>query len=365
MEKSRRDFIAGSAAAGVVGVTEASAQPARRTMPPDAKIGVLHTTTFGNDGQEKAFLQALKDNGVIRNPGDIARRVALGNYANLDRFAKQLINLPVDLIVAAGGLVSAVAVAQALQNSTSDIPFIYLIGHYPRSGEGYDIFRNSRNRLGGVNQENPSQNEWNWQWLQPGNNAIDRQNVALIVNNNAAMTDYEKRVWDDAGGHADNSVIALEGPNGETSLNLLFQDIATRRLTTTGERPLGLVVSADSYFRSVGTRFDQRLRATNDGNFTGWVCYPYGDYARSGGTGPDSYYVISSPETIPPLASSDPALSTRDETYKNAAYYQLGLVAAAAVKNQTVPGVMWNGTAWVPQTPVPAPSRPAVQRRRR
>ena len=266
MKKSRRDFITGSAAISVISVTQASAQRARRALPANLVIGLLHSTTYGGD-QANAFWQALNDNGgwtptnvqLKEPPGGQGK----GNYEKLQRLAKQLIKVPgMYLIVAAGGLVSAVAVAQALQNSGVNIPggFVYLIGHYPSAGEGWDIFLNSRYMRGGVNQNTPSRNEKNWQDLaaqQPSDSTIDMRSVALIVNDNAAMSDAEANLWlnavDSSGNHhADNSVIHHEDYNDDADLPKLFQKIRDLKLSTTNDQPKGLVVSADAYFRSLG-----------------------------------------------------------------------------------------------------------------
>jgi hypothetical protein len=366
MKKSRRDFIAGSAAMGVIGVTEASAQPARKTtaqrgrraLPANPTVGVLHSTTFdAGDDQGKAFLQGLSANGVTLSPADLNRRTrqARGDYGDgaLEHLAVELITREgVNLMVAAGGLVSGRAAAVACGNYPT-CSFVYLIGRYPRPGEGSDIFLNSAQKLGGVNQNTPDQNEANWKALSDPQRdpTIKATDVALIVNDKAAMTGAESQMWNDPrNGHDPDSVVANTDPN-TNNLVQLFRDIAALRLPRgSNTRPKGLVVSADPFFRTFKEQFDTRLRAQGQGNFAGWVCYPYEDFRPS----QNPQYIIS--PTTPPLFTSGNAGDQK------AGYYQLGIITAAAFKTQAPRSVMWNGKDWVTQTVHAAPS---IKRRRR
>jgi hypothetical protein len=361
MKKSRRDFIRTSAALGVLSITtDASADcpnPAQGTscsVPSGASktIGFVVSTRDQPD-HLLVFLRALSDSGWGQAGSGASNTVTLlwasadGRYGSshneLQNYTKKLVRIHnVDMIVAAGGLTAAVAVAKALNSvTTANFPFIYLIGRSPLAGESdAAALFSSQNKAGGVDQAIPSQNENNFQMLKhASNDAVTADKVGLIINNNNAMSGPERQLWL-SNGHNSNFVYSASVEN-EQQLASIFSQIKSAN-----PQPVGLVVSSDPYFRSVGPDFDMTLRDVNGGDFTGWVSYPYIEYLDQD----------PAPSQHSKLSTSTPYLANDPKVYKNAAYYQLGL-KAALVLNCLVqyPGckpnvgiVTWNGSAWVP-----------------
>src|SRR5438445_381812 len=132
MKATRRDFIHTSAAFGVLSVTKADAQPAtapaagtQAAVASAKNIGVV-ISTRDQPNHLMAFLQALNDQGW----GTGAAKKAAFSWASADghyglnhkelhnHTKKHLRRHGVHLIVAAGGLTSAMAVAEALNDAT-------------------------------------------------------------------------------------------------------------------------------------------------------------------------------------------------------------------------------------------------------
>lgn len=344
MKANRRDFIKTSVAFGVLGVTKTGAHAAS----PPTKIGFV-VSTRDQPNHLLAFLQALNDAGwgPITNKTTFSWASADGRYGSthddLQTLAKKHIRIHgVNMIVAAGGLMTAIGVAKALDAIAPQLlPFVYLIGRSPAAADNDAAsFFNSTYKAGGVDQNVPAQNEQNFQQLknQP-NSTVTADRVGLIVNDNNAMSKPEVDLWV-ANGHPRSFVYQLAGEN-DKQLSVLFQKISS------GPQPAGMVVSSDPYFRSVGPEFDTRLHDATGGAFSGWVCYPYREYLDQDPV-PTSRSILSN--STPPLATDDPA-------DQKSAYYQLGekAVALLTALNKSPPptstpnvGITtWNGSAWV------------------
>jgi hypothetical protein len=350
MKASRRNFIHTSAAFGVLSVTKAGAQPATRARPLTAsakKIGFV-VSTRDQPNHLLSFLQALSDKGwgpTAAKKASLFWASADGQYGSahdaLQKHAKKHIRQhKVDMIVAAGGLMTAIAVAKSLNAiGPANLPFVYLIGRSPTAADSNaaDFFQ-SRFKSGGVDQNIPALNEQSFQQLKnKSGNVVTVDNVGLIVNDNNAMSNPEVALWT-ANGHKPSFVYQVQGEN-DKQVSMLFQ-----KIKSASPQPAGIVVSSDPYLRSVGPDFDTSLRDANGGNFSGWVCYPYQEYLDQ--DPPANNQSIKSDFT-PPLATDDP-------TDQKSAYYQLGLKAGAVldalVANPgTKPDVgilTWNGSSW-------------------
>jgi hypothetical protein len=202
MDKSRRDFIALSAAAGagILTVTKAAAQTATK------KIGFV-VSTRDMPGHAASFLQALDDAGweTGSKKATVFWASADGKYGGthdeLQKHAQKHIGRGVDMIVAAGGLMTAIAVAKACDaRAPANFPFVYLIGRSPTSASGDDAaaaaFYNSQHKVGGVDQNIPAQNEKSFAQLQSASQgAVTASNVGLIVNDNNAISKPEVSEW--------------------------------------------------------------------------------------------------------------------------------------------------------------------------
>jgi hypothetical protein len=352
MKKSRRDFIKTSTAIGMLGVTEASAQPVTPTAAK--KIGFV-VSTRDQPNHLLAFLQGLQS-PTANGPGwgpTLSKKATLfwlsadGQYGSahdeLENHAKKHIRQhKVDMIVAAGGLTAAIAVAKALNAvAPTHFPFIYLIGRSPLAAEtDAAAFFSSQHKSGGIDQNIPAQNEKSFQQMKDASkNVVTADTVGLIVNDNNAMSKPEVDLWT-AQGHKPSLVFQVPGENDQ-QMSLLFQ-----KIKQTNPQPTGIVVSSDPYFRSIGPEFDMNLRDASGGNFAGWVCYPYEDYLDQ--DPPANKQSIKSDYT-PPLATDDP-------TDQKSAYYQLGIKAGTVLDALvTTPGskpdvgiLTWNGSDWGP-----------------
>jgi len=342
MKKGHKDSIKKSAR---IGALAQSGLAAKKKAAATKKIGFV-VSTRDQPYHLLAFLQALKDQGWGPTKAKVVWASADGRYGSardeLQNHAKKHIRRNnVDMIVAAGGLTTAIAVAKAIDAvGQPRLQFVYLIGRSPLAPETEAAaFFSSRHKAGGVDQNIPAQNERNFQQLknQPGS-TVTATSVGLVVNDNNAMTKPEVQQWT-ANGH--QFVYQVQG-NNEQQVPRLLQRIKQ------GPQPAGLVVSSDPYLRSVGPEFDMQLRAESGGGFAGWVCYPYQEYLDQDPT--PSLRSIKSDFT--------PQLATDDPTDSKSAYYQLGIKAAKLLDELDKPGkkpddelpdvgiVTWNGSDW-------------------
>jgi hypothetical protein len=330
--KSRRDFIQTSVAFGVLTITKATAEPARKRI-------ALVVSTKKKDNHIEAFKQALRDKNWNTSTPPLFADDKYGPAHNeLKRLTNRHITNGVDLIVAAGGLPTAVAVATVVNSNDAAPPFIFLVGRYPKSNSGVDAdaaeLYNSptTKKVGGVDQNIPAQNGANFQALKTKGLAIDR--VGLIVNDNNPITAPEVDEWikltDSRNSPNPNFIYHLKGENDHAILPLL-NDIKTK------PQPDGIIVSSDAYLREVGNvNFDAQLRDLNVGAFYGLVCYPYKEYA------------IAKPESF--FSTSTPDLATDDPADQKTAYYQLGLKVDDALNKRPANLTQWNGSSWQPAT---------------
>jgi len=324
MKKSRRTFIKGSAALGALSVVRASGVFAE---PPILKtIGFVVSTPI-QPLHLAAFEQALLANGwqsatkrALVDPDSAGSKYGAGRN-ELRNIAQRYIEQGVDLIVAAGGVPAAIAVATAVNNNLMIAPrFIFLIGRYPVSAaEGAELYNcPTTKKVGGVDQNLPAQNPSNVTLLNTqSGGVVTNDTVGLIVNKNNPITEPEVAIWKAQSGINEDFIFPLKGENNDSnSMDRLLRDISDRTLN-------GIVVSSDAFLRSKGRDFDARLRSA--GGFRGWACYPYKEYlfATQGVPGtPGGVYSMSTP-----------ALATDDLEDQNAAYYKLGLKAAKVLSN--------------------------------
>lgn len=108
----------------VIFVVVASASSSRAQQPGGAVIGFLSTASEGSRTSEqlKAFYERLREAGFTEGQNvTIEYRWANNNYARLPALAKELTDLRVAVIVAAGGHVAALAA----HGATKQIPIVF------------------------------------------------------------------------------------------------------------------------------------------------------------------------------------------------------------------------------------------------
>ena len=137
----RREFIA--LIGGVVGAWSITAQ-AQQSLP---LIGFMSSrSSQDSDPHRATFLRGLSEIGYV--PGQNVRieyRWADGHYERLMEIAADLVKLPLAVVVAAGGVPSAVAAKSA----TAAIPIVFLIGEDPvRAGLTASLNRPGTNATG-------------------------------------------------------------------------------------------------------------------------------------------------------------------------------------------------------------------------
>jgi hypothetical protein len=146
MKESRRDFIKTSITFGTLIVTKAFAQPSSPAVVSKKLIGFL-VSTRDRDKHDNAFQQALSTKGWNNSNLTVDPKHADDDYdvnknQTLKDLAGQHIAKNADLIVAAGGLPTATAVASAVTASVAKgiktPPFVFLVGRYPTSNTGVD-----------------------------------------------------------------------------------------------------------------------------------------------------------------------------------------------------------------------------------
>jgi hypothetical protein len=364
MKQSRRNFGTTSIAFGIATVTKVGAQPFLFT-PATWKIGFL-VSTKDKAKHDAAFKQVFTDNGFSI---DFKPLSGQDDYDTTDFTLKQLANQhiagKVDLIVAAGGLPTADAVASAVQAEINKPgtppPFVFLIGRYPQldptSGnpdsapnlykcvKTYTVTVNGVPTIkmanaGGVDMAMVDQNQSNYDQLNQSPRNVPISAVGLIVNKNNWITSPEVTDWTDnvtdptyGGNPNSNYIYYITDPNTDAhAISNMLSKIKAG--ISTAAQPTGIVVSSDAFLREAGDslKFDDQLRDSNGGNFKGWVCYPFQDYIVSG----QSF-----------VSTTTPYLATDTPTDQKAAYYQLGKAALNVLNTNTNAGLTtWENSAW-------------------
>jgi hypothetical protein len=333
MTESRRDFIKGSIALSLLTVSS-SASAQTKT------IGLVHSAGWADaDPLEACFKEGLKAAGGWtpaaerrrrrRHASAPASKPITYHYKAMDggyggqyggSLGQNAITTAiqgfgaVDLIVAAGGNISAQAAADAAA-ANSNVKFVFLLGVMPAAGFGAGA-------QGGVNLDTPSQNQARINALTSVN---DKTKICLVQNYNSAMagpTGPEATAW--ANLNAGPVVYFFESGNPDPTDP---KDVKSAIAASIGLIPLnalGLVISADPLFRDARVRTGLAKALSNLKGVS--VCYPFPDFL---GSHPGATSVG------PPLASPNP-------TDTNSAYYGLGVKAGKSLSGSTVGTTTWD-----------------------
>jgi hypothetical protein len=273
-------------------------------------IAVVTSITFGGNLRTcfEAGLNASGAHSVTIPPPYEAK----GNYSLLPTYVQNAASTKPDLIVAAGGLPTAIAAAQNLNQNNGDPQFVYLSG----------ILLNTMNKCnsGGANQNVPMENQARKEKLtDPPLNVPDASRIWLVVNNNNQFSGAEINAW----GNANVQPFFQGSPNNppantndNSNNNNFIQEFHNLAIMATP--PLGLVISPDPYFRHWRTAFTIALAD----QLPVPVCYPYGEFVDAANTTGNAGNSTSL--NLPHLARPSSANPTQIAA---TAYYQLGLKA--------------------------------------
>jgi len=274
MSLRRREFIAGLGGAAAWPLA-AGAQ--RRDLPV---IGFLSSASVGAQATAvpAAFRKGLSQKGFV--PGQnviIETRQAEGHYEMLAALADDLIRIPVKVIVAAGGAVSARAAIEA----TKTIPVLFIAGFDPVKLGFVSSFNRPGGNATGVSIYTTELLAKRLQLLRELVPRISR--VALLINGDNAGSEIEVEdmmMVAEAAGLGLNPVYASAAFGLEAAFS-----------TAVAEQANALVVSADPFLTT-----QRKSIVTLAARHALPAVYPWREYVESGGLmsyGPilmDAYY---------------------------------------------------------------------------
>jgi hypothetical protein len=260
-----------------------------------AKIGLLHSTRF--TGEQRTALQ----NGLTKGNWP-ANKVQLFNQrvdteGHYGRNHTELKNEAknhhsgnhVDVIVAAGGLVSVIAASRAMSELGVKKPIVYLIGRLPKKAtdEGFAEVTQDPNVAGGFDLVTTTGNDARRDALvgQFGASGVSAATVALLVNTNSAMWAPEVTEWNSFG-----QTLSLKYPDligAQENDNTNFDDFFSA-VSALGQTPSALVVSSDPFFY----RFRTSLIRGAKKKFDVPICFAFEEYKNSPDWDPGRHIVV-------------------------------------------------------------------------
>jgi putative ABC transport system substrate-binding protein len=260
----RREFISllGSAAA-------AWPLPARAQQPARPVIGFINSSSAGpnnaNVGLLDSFQQGLGEGGYVEGRNlNIEYRWAGGQYDQLPVLLADLIRRQVKLIVASGGLITAVAAKAA----TNTVPILFIAGSDPvKVGLVPSLSRPGGNATG-VSIFTTALAQKRLQLLLQLVPKATR--VALLLNPRMAVPEIEIKSMQDAASHFGLKLLVLEA-SAESDFEPSFDSAARSQADV-------LSVSADAFFTP---RRAQIIELANRHRLP--AVYPWREYVVSGG----------------------------------------------------------------------------------
>ena len=227
----RRDFIALVGCTSVGWPFAASAQ-----KPAGLSIGYLSSRSRENDGPYLAhFRQGLKESGYIESQNlQIEYLWAQGQYDKLPALAAEFVRRPVDLLVAVGGEVSAVAAKTA----TSTIPIVFMIGSDPIKAGLVKSDNHPAGNATGINILTDSLGAKRLALLHEL--ATSATTVGFLVNPRFASADGQLRTAQETAHALGLSIVVLSATT-DSEIDAAFHDAARQRLPA-------LMIGADPFF---------------------------------------------------------------------------------------------------------------------
>jgi hypothetical protein len=281
MTKSRRSFLAASAAIGVVGASDAFAQDATPW------IGWLHSTALEPD-LEQSFLEGLRNKGWEGDPTQpvsgarkrvIIRRVngngkyKSNNVDDLKRGASDLrehTSSNLKMLIAGGGIVSGLAAADV-----RDLPLLVILGRFNQTVADHGrvggfLF----DRPYGANQNDALIAKYNY-LTNPATYAIRPEKICLLYNGNSSMGSAEASEWLTNVNRVGKSLDAKQSTSGAVENNrIVWRRVFDDANAALGSGRKAIILSSDPFFTSKRQRII-KLAQQYDGLV---MCYPLQEY---------------------------------------------------------------------------------------
>jgi hypothetical protein len=332
MTQHRRDFIKSSIALTFISVSKVSADQPK-------KIGVVSSIKLKkHDEQMDCFMAGLAqkgwtETGTVKHVNVPNPKEAEGRYGGAYGIVwiKSLVNdhLPVDLIVAAGGVVSRRAASGVLSHLATSTPYVYLSGSAPQTpsvpGKYCGVILNiaalypaARTSLVGE---------------------ADAGDVWLVQNANSYYAPGELDEWR-TGFSEDRDFRFFESPPTDNPLVNARAAFKAEAIKLMANNPKGIIVSPDPFFRM---QAQDSTDGMNDAGVNVPICYPFKDFALR-------------PSPADQLLKGSPMLSSNTAAeVPDTAFAQLGIQAGAVLDDPAQIKSMrweWNTAAnkgtWVP-----------------
>lgn len=258
----------------IVAATLSSLSPLEAQQPDQKVLGILNSGSIAaiNKKWMAAILRGAGESGYVEGKNlKIEHRAANGDYNRLPDLTRELVNFPVQAIIAAGGPISAIKAKEV----TKTVPIVFTtIADPVKSGLVASLNRPGGNVTGtaGLTTELDAKRLEFLGGLTP-----ERGKIGVLANVNRPDVDTQTRALEAAARNMEREIVVYKVGN-EKEFDPAFEALAKARVD-------GLVVTADPLFnfhrkRVVGLAARYRLPAI----------YQWREFVEDGGLmsyGPD------------------------------------------------------------------------------
>lgn len=258
----------------IVAATLSSLSPLEAQQPDQKVLGILNSGSIAaiNKKWMAAILRGAGESGYVEGKNlKIEHRAANGDYNRLPDLTRELVNFPVQAIIAAGGPISAIKAKEV----TKTVPIVFTtIADPVKSGLVASLNRPGGNVTGtaGLTTELDAKRLEFLGGLTP-----ERGRIGVLANVNRPDVDAQTRALEAAARNMEREIVVYKVGN-EKEFDSAFEALTKARID-------GLVVTADPLFnfhrkRVVGLAAHHRLPAI----------YQWREFVEDGGLmsyGPD------------------------------------------------------------------------------
>jgi putative ABC transport system substrate-binding protein len=170
------------------------------------------------------FLAGLKEAGFVDGQNlRIEYRFAEGQFERLPALAAELVQIPVDAIMAAQGTVSAIAA----QRATSTLPIVFVTADDPVAAGLVASFNRPGGNLTGVSRLGTMLGAKNLELIHQVVPAAMR--IGLLVNPKRPTAEAQRKNVEDAAASVGKTIRVLDG-SGEAEIDAAFKTIVSERI---------------------------------------------------------------------------------------------------------------------------------------